>query len=117
MDKPITVLLVDDHEVVRRGLRASLEARPDFKIVGEAESGTKAVQLAGECVPDVILMDLIMPGMDGVEATRQVKNTIPRTQGYQGAPRQGPAGTQFFYGAHRSGDGGSEVDRQRSRGT
>lgn len=79
MDKPITVLLVDDHEVVRQGLRASLEARPDFTVVGEAESGEAAVKLAGEHIPDVILMDLIMPGMDGVEATRQVKNISPRT--------------------------------------
>lgn len=79
MDKPITVLLVDDHEVVRQGLRASLEARPDFTVVGEAESGEAAVRLAGEHIPDVILMDLIMPGMDGVEATRQVKNISPRT--------------------------------------
>ena len=79
MDKPVTVLLVDDHEVVRQGLRASLEARPDFTVVGEAESGEAAVRLAGEHIPDVILMDLIMPGMDGVEATRQVKNISPRT--------------------------------------
>ena len=79
MDKRITVLLVDDHQVVRQGLRASLEARSDFIVVAEAESGEAAVRLAGEHVPDVILMDLIMPGMDGVEATRQVKNISPRT--------------------------------------
>ena len=79
MDKPISVLLVDDHEVVRRGLRACLEARPDFEIVGEADSGASAVKLAAESVPDVILMDLIMPGIDGVEATRQVKSVSPRT--------------------------------------
>jgi NarL family two-component system response regulator LiaR len=79
MDKLITVLLVDDHEVVRQGLRASLEARSDFIVVAEAASGEAAVRLAGEHVPDVILMDLIMPGMDGVEATRQVKNISPRT--------------------------------------
>jgi len=80
MDRPITVLLVDDHEVVREGLRASLDARREFTVVGEAASGTEAVKLAREHVPDVILMDLIMPGMDGVEATRQVKNISPRTQ-------------------------------------
>jgi NarL family two-component system response regulator LiaR len=80
MHEPITVLLVDDHEVVRTGLRASLEARREFTVVGEAASGAEAVKLAREHVPDVILMDLIMPGMDGVEATRQVKNISPRTQ-------------------------------------
>ena len=80
MDKPITVLLVDDHKVVRQGIRAFLEARPDFLVVGEANSGAEAVALVQEHVPDIVLMDLIMPGMDGVEATRRVKDISPRTQ-------------------------------------
>lgn len=80
MDKPITVLLVDDHKVVRQGVRAFLEAHSEFVVVGEAASGTEAVQLTEEHIPDVVLMDLIMPEMDGVEATRQVKNVSPRTQ-------------------------------------
>lgn len=80
MNKPITVLLVDDHEVVRKGVRAFLEAHAEFEVVGEARSGEEAIQLTEEYIPDVVLMDLIMPGMDGVEATRQVKNTSPRTQ-------------------------------------
>jgi DNA-binding NarL/FixJ family response regulator len=80
MNKPITVLLVDDHEVVRQGLCAFLEAHPEYMVVGEAESGTAAVKLAEEHIPDVVLMDLVMPEMDGVEATRQVKNVSPRTQ-------------------------------------
>jgi DNA-binding NarL/FixJ family response regulator len=80
MKKPITVLLVDDHEVVRRGLRTLFEAHPEFEVVGEAETGAAAVKLAEEHIPDVVLMDLIMPGMDGVEATRRVKNKSPRTQ-------------------------------------
>jgi NarL family two-component system response regulator LiaR len=80
MTNPITVLLVDDHEVVRQGVRAYLDALPDFTVVGEAESGEKAVHLALEHVPDVVLMDLVMPGMGGVEATRQVKDVSPRTQ-------------------------------------
>ena len=79
MDERITVLLVDDHEVVRKGLRASLEARSDFMVVAEADSGEAAVSLASEHVPDVVLMDLIMPGMGGVEAARKVKNISPRT--------------------------------------
>jgi NarL family two-component system response regulator LiaR len=80
MDKPITVLLVDDHEVVRRGLRAYLDAHPAFTVVGEAESGAAAIELAQAHIPDVVLMDLVMPGMDGVEATRRVRGVSPRTQ-------------------------------------
>jgi NarL family two-component system response regulator LiaR len=77
---PITVLIVDDHDVVRQGVHAYLDALPDFTVVGEAESGDAAVQLARDLVPDVTLMDLVMPGTDGVEATRKVKNVSPRTQ-------------------------------------
>ena len=80
MSDPITILLVDDHRVVRRGVRAFLETNPDMVVVAEAESGESAVTLAAEHAPDVMLMDLIMPGMDGVEATRRVKETSPRTQ-------------------------------------
>jgi len=79
MGKTISVLLVDDHAVVRQGVRAFLQSQPDFVVVGEAESGTAAVRLAEEHIPDVVLMDLIMPEMDGVEATRKVKNVSPRT--------------------------------------
>ena len=81
MDGAITVLLVDDHQVVRQGVRAFLETQADVTVVGEAESGEKALSLADEHVPDVILMDLVLPGdIDGVEATRQVKRRSPRTQ-------------------------------------
>jgi NarL family two-component system response regulator LiaR len=73
-------MIVDDHQVVRQGLRAYLSAIPDFKVVAEAESGEEAVRLAAEQIPDVALMDLVMPGMDGVEATRRVKGISPRTQ-------------------------------------
>ena len=80
MSNPISVLLVDDHKVVRQGVRAYLNALPDFDVVGEAESGEIAVRLAAEHIPDVVLMDLVMPGMDGVEATRRLKDISPRTQ-------------------------------------
>jgi len=79
-DCTISVLIVDDHHVVRQGLRAYLDALPDFSVVGEAESGAQAVRLAAEHIPDVVLMDLVMPQMDGVEATRRVKGVSPRTQ-------------------------------------
>lgn len=80
MAEPITVLIVDDHALVRQGVRAFLEAQPDLQIVGEAASGEEALGLVREYIPDVVLMDLVMPGMDGVEATRQVKQVSPRTQ-------------------------------------
>ncbi len=70
MSEPITVMIVDDHEMVRQGAKGYLEAQPDLVVVAEAETGDAAVQLAREHVPDVVLMDLVMPGMDGVEATR-----------------------------------------------
>lgn len=79
MPEPITVLIVDDHSIVRQGVRYFLDTQPDVSVVGEAESGEEAIRLAVEHAPDVILMDLVMPGMDGVEATRRVKQASPRT--------------------------------------
>jgi NarL family two-component system response regulator LiaR len=76
----ITVLLVDDHEVVRKGIRAFLDAQPDIVVVAEAETGEQAISMAIDNAPDVALMDLIMPGIDGVEATRQIKRVSPKTQ-------------------------------------
>lgn len=80
MTHPMSILIVDDHEVVRKGIRAYLETLPDFEVVGEAVSGEEAVTLVGELIPDIVLLDLIMPGMDGVEATRRIRQTSPRTQ-------------------------------------
>ncbi|HEY7355915.1 MAG TPA: response regulator transcription factor, partial [Ktedonobacterales bacterium] len=80
MSERISVLIVDDHSVVRQGVRAFLEMQPDLTIAGEAESGEQAIQLAQELIPDVVLMDLALPGIDGVEATRQIKRVSPRTQ-------------------------------------
>lgn len=81
MDEPITILIVDDHQLVRQGVRDFLETQSDLMVVGEAGTGDEAVRLASQFVPDVILMDLVMPGgIDGVEATRKVKNISPRTQ-------------------------------------
>jgi len=76
----ITVMIVDDHEMVRRGACSYLEAQPDISVVAQAGSGEEALKLAQEFIPDVVLMDLVMPGMDGVETTRRVKIISPRTQ-------------------------------------
>jgi NarL family two-component system response regulator LiaR len=80
MTTPITVLVVDDHEIVRHGIRGFLAAHGDIVVVGEADSGAEAVRLAEELVPDVILMDLLMPGMEGVEATGRIHRLSPRSQ-------------------------------------
>jgi two-component system, NarL family, response regulator LiaR len=78
--EPINVMLIDDHRVVRQGLRDFLELQGDIEIVGEAGSGEEGVQLAGQLLPDVVLMDLVMPGMDGVETTRRLKAASPSTK-------------------------------------
>lgn len=80
MADKITILITDDHALVRQGIKAFLELQPDIAVVGEAESGEAAALIAGELVPDVVLMDLVMPGMGGVEATRQVKQVSPHSQ-------------------------------------
>jgi NarL family two-component system response regulator LiaR len=73
----IKVLIVDDHQVVRQGLRTFLELHEDILIVGEAGNGGNAIAMAGRLSPDVILMDLVMPGMDGITATSQIKSICP----------------------------------------
>jgi two-component system invasion response regulator UvrY len=73
----ITILLVDDHELVRTGLKALLDKEPDMKIVGEASSGEQALKLAREKKPDVVLMDIKMPGIGGLEATRRLVRSLP----------------------------------------
>ena len=72
MSKKVTIVLVDDHAVVRAGVRRLLEQEPLFEVVGEAESGEKGYQLFGELNPDVMVMDLSMPGMGGLEAIRRI---------------------------------------------
>lgn len=80
MSEAITILLVDDHAVVRRGARAFLETQPNLTVVADVGSGGEAVLAAVDLAPDVVLMDLVMPGMDGVEATRLLKQKSPCSQ-------------------------------------
>ena len=73
------VLIVDDHEVVRRGLRALIESHPGWEVCGEATTGREAVQKASKLKPNVVVMDIAMPELNGLEATRQILKAIPRT--------------------------------------
>jgi NarL family two-component system response regulator LiaR len=78
--QPIRVLLVDDHTMVRRGLATFLKVFDDLQLAGEAENGTDAIQRCAEIRPDVVLMDMVMPGMDGVGATRAICQKYPQVQ-------------------------------------
>ncbi len=80
MTEYINVLLVDDHSIVRQGIRSFLETQPDLVVIGEAASGEEATQLAAELAPDVVLIDLSMPGLGGIEAIRQIKKMSPHSQ-------------------------------------
>ena len=80
LSQPIRVMLVDDHAMVRRGLATFLKVFDDLQLAGEAENGADAVQLCAEVLPDVILMDMVMPGMDGVSATRAIRQQFPMVQ-------------------------------------
>jgi len=75
--RQIKLMLIDDHAVVRTGLRMMLESEPDMKVVCEAESGEKALEKVGGCKPDVVVMDIIMPGINGIEATQKMHQLFP----------------------------------------
>jgi DNA-binding NarL/FixJ family response regulator len=77
---PIRILLVDDHSVVRKGLRMFLSLDPELEVVGEARDGAEAVRMAHELTPDVVLMDLLMPVMDGIQATAAIRRELPDTE-------------------------------------
>ena len=77
---PIRVLLADDHTILRAGLKMMLSVQPDIEIVGEASDGRQAISEAQRLQPDVILMDITMPELNGIEATRQVKKLLPETR-------------------------------------
>jgi DNA-binding NarL/FixJ family response regulator len=80
MSEPIRILVVDDHPVVRTGVRGMLASQPEFDVVGEAADGEEALRRVAELNPSVVLMDLRMPGMDGVEATKLIRAQHPATQ-------------------------------------
>jgi DNA-binding NarL/FixJ family response regulator len=77
---PISILIADDHEVVRHGLRTLLELDPELVVVGEASDGAEAVDVARQTAPDVVLMDLVMPGTDGITATQRIRSDLPASE-------------------------------------
>jgi DNA-binding NarL/FixJ family response regulator len=76
----IRILLVDDHKVFREGLHALLEKHQDLEVVGEAETGRVAVDMVGQLKPDIVIMDIAMPDLNGIEATRQIQARTPETK-------------------------------------
>jgi len=76
----VRILVADDHEIVRRGLRALLESQPNWEVVGEAVTGRDAVELARQFTPQVAILDVGMPDLNGLEATRQILKTVPQTE-------------------------------------
>ncbi len=76
----LSILIADDHELVRKGLRSVLESRPGWTVCGEARHGREAVEKARECRPDIVIMDLTMPELNGLEATRQIRASLPDTE-------------------------------------
>ena len=76
----IRILVADDHEIVRRGLKALLEAQPEWEVVAEAVTGREAVEMAKQTTPEVAILDVGMPDLNGLEATRQVLQALPATE-------------------------------------
>ena len=75
---PISVLIVDDHPLLRQALRSVLEKQPDFRVIAEAGDGQEAVELATRLIPDIVIMDIAMPVMNGIEATKAIKSSLPQ---------------------------------------
>jgi two-component system, NarL family, response regulator LiaR len=110
----IRVLITDDHKVVRRGLRGFLELDPGLEIVGEASNGEETLRLARHLEPDVVLMDLLMPVMDGIEATREIRRELPEVEVLALTTRvqyRVPAAARL----HRRGAAGHQDPRPRRR--
>jgi len=77
---PVRILIADDHEIVREGLRALILLEPGWEVCGEAATGREAVTQAGKLEPDIIIMDIGMPELNGLDATRQIKRILPETE-------------------------------------
>ena len=108
-DERIRVMVVDDHEIVRIGLKQVLELSGEFEVVGQAADGEEAVRVAAEVSPDLVLMDVIMPRKDGVEACREIMESAPRcsrgdADGLECGGRRGGVGGRWRFGLSPEGD-------------
>jgi two-component system response regulator NreC len=101
LDVSVRVLLVDDHAVMRQSLAEALAAEPDLEVVGEAADGITAVQEAQELQPDVVIIDIVLPRLNGIEATRRIKQDLPDVQiiGLSAYPSSGYAARMIEAGA------------------
>lgn len=77
-DDKVRVVLIDDHDLLRRGIKTMLESEAEIEVVGEADDGTRALSLVEETLPDVVIIDVVMPNKDGIEATREIKDHFPK---------------------------------------
>src|SRR4051794_16372669 len=77
---PSSIVLADDHPLIREGLRTVLESQIDFEVVGEVEDGLMAVEIVERLRPDVLIIDVVLPGLNGVEVTRRVRASVPQTR-------------------------------------
>lgn len=80
MIHPITILIVDDCEIIRKGIHSFLDTQQDFKAIGEAAAGNEAIEIVTQLIPDVVVLDISMPDMDGIETTARIKKSSPHTQ-------------------------------------
>jgi DNA-binding NarL/FixJ family response regulator len=103
MREPVRLFVVDDHAIVRAGVRMLLDAQDGFEVVGEAESGEDAVRLAPELEPDVVLLDLSLPGMNGIETARALRPELPRARFVALSMHEDPEYVQGFLEAGGSG--------------
>lgn len=110
--RKLRILLVDDHAVVLAGIRSLLEGEADMEVVGEARSGEEAVDKATQLQPELVLMDIAMPGMNGIEATRRIKTALPETNVLILTMHDDE---QFFFPALRAGASGYVVKEAEPR--
>ena len=99
----IKIILADDHQIVRQGLRTLLACEPDMKVVGEADNGRSTLGLAEELAPDVIIMDISMPGLNGIEATRELHKQLPECRVIVHSSHNEPEIIAAAFGAGASG--------------
>jgi len=111
------LMIVDDHEVVRMGLRAALDIEPDFTVVAEAGNGKEAIEKARAHQPDIVLMDVRMDGMDGIEACRELRSELPDLRAFEVVDDPGHKAESPAAIAYKLGKDPEKKKRRRGRGS